>query len=106
MNFGNKFVPSLTSKTLTSLNKESRPFFLGDHSISEFSLGFHPLAITAFGGPDGHRNLEIIAFGAFELFFVSEKEMSTKCSVSTKVGWPTPTRLAEVSGPLVHTVFP
>ena len=50
-------------KTLTSLNKEVRPFSLGDKSIWSFPL-FLPLAITAFGGPEGYFSLAIIAFGA------------------------------------------
>ena len=44
-------------KTLTSLNKESRPFGGFPH--------FLPLAITAFGGPEGYSCLAIKAFGAF-----------------------------------------
>ena len=52
-------------KTLTSLNKESRPFFLGDTSIWSFP-SFLPLAITAFGVPEGYFSLAIIAFGAVE----------------------------------------
>ena len=45
-----------TLKTLTSLNKEVRPVFLGDNL---------PLVITAFGGPESYFSLAIIAFGAF-----------------------------------------
>ena len=52
-------------KTLTSLNKEVRPFCLCDNSIC-ISPVFLPLAITAFGGPEGYFSLAIIAFGAFE----------------------------------------
>ena len=52
-------------KTLTSLNKEVRQFFLGDNlAFGVFPL-FFPLAITAFGGPEGSFSLAIIAFGAF-----------------------------------------
>ena len=51
-------------KTLTSLKKEEGPFFLGDNSIWSFPL-FLPLAITAFGGPEGYSSLAIIAFRAF-----------------------------------------
>ena len=51
-------------KTLTSLNKEVRPFFLSDNSIWSFPL-FLPLAITAFGGPEGDFSLAIRAFRAF-----------------------------------------
>ena len=55
-------------KTLTSLNKESRPIFLGDNSIWSFaSLSLSlPLALAAFGGPEGNFSLAIRAFGAFE----------------------------------------
>ena len=52
-------------KTATSLKKEVRPFFLGDNSIGVFPF-FLPLAITAFGGPEGYFSLAIIAFGALE----------------------------------------
>ena len=54
-------------KALTSLQKEVRPFFLGDNiiwslpSVSSLSR----LAITTFGGPEGYFSLAIIAFGAF-----------------------------------------
>ena len=59
----------MTLKALTSLNQEVRPFFLSDNSI--WSLpSFLPLAITAFGDPEGYFNLAIIAFGAFQ-FIVS-----------------------------------
>ena len=51
-------------KTRTSLNKEVRPFFLGDNRIWSFPL-FLLFAITAFGGPEGYFSLAIIAFGAF-----------------------------------------
>ena len=54
--------PSL--KTLASLNKDVRPFFLGDNRVWSFP-SFLPLAITAFGGPEGYFSLAIIAFGAF-----------------------------------------
>ena len=53
-------------KTLTSLNKEVRPFFLGDNSIWRFP-SVSSLAITASGGPEGYFSLAITAFGAFEL---------------------------------------
>ena len=53
-------------KTLTSLNKEARPFFLCDNSICSFPPLFLSLAITAFGGSEGYFILAIIAFGAFE----------------------------------------
>ena len=52
-------------KTLTSLNEEVRPFFPATIAFGVYSL-FLPLAITAFGGPEGYFNLAIIAFGAFE----------------------------------------
>ena len=55
-----------TLKTLTSLNKESRPFFLGDNSIWTFP-SFLPLAITTFRGPEGNSNLAIIALGAIRV---------------------------------------
>ena len=51
-------------KTRTSLNKEVRPFFLGDNRIWSFPL-FLLFAITAFGGPESYFSLAIIAFGAF-----------------------------------------
>ena len=54
-----------TLKTLTSLNKKVRPFFLGDNSIWSFPLCL-PLAITAFGGSQGSLSLAIVAFGAFQ----------------------------------------
>ena len=60
--------PLVTLKTLTSLNKEVRLFFLGDNSIWSFPSVF-PLAITVFGGPGGYFSLAIIAFGAFQLIF-------------------------------------
>ena len=59
----------LTLKSLTSLNEESRPFFLGDTSI--WSFRSVSLVITAFGGPESYFSLAIIAFGAFE-FVVSK----------------------------------
>ena len=52
-------------KTLTSLNKEVRAFSLSDNSIWSFPSVL-PLAITAFGGPEGYFSLGIIAFGAFQ----------------------------------------
>ena len=55
---------SATLKTLTSLNKEVRPFFLSDNRIWHFPL-FLPLAIAAFGGPEGYFRLAVIGFGAF-----------------------------------------
>ena len=54
-----------TLRTLTSLNKEVRPFFLSDNSIGSENPLFLPPAITAFGGPEGYSSLAIIAFGAF-----------------------------------------
>ena len=41
-------------KILSSLNKESGPFFPGDRSI------------CSFGGAESHFSLAIVAFGAFE----------------------------------------
>ena len=52
-------------KTLTSLNKEVKPFFLSDNSIWSFP-SVSSLAITAFGGPEDYFSLAITAFGAFE----------------------------------------
>ena len=49
-----------TLKALTSLSKASRPFFLGDSTFGVFPL-FLPLAIAAFGGPEGYFSLAIIA---------------------------------------------
>ena len=46
-------------------NPNLLPFFLSDNSICSFPL-FLPLAITAFGGPEGYSSLAIIAFGAFQ----------------------------------------
>ena len=40
-------------ENLTSLYKESRPFLLGDNTIWSFPSVL-PLAITAFGGPEGY----------------------------------------------------
>ena len=63
-------------KTLTSLNKESRPFFLDDNSIqsvpSVSSLGDK----TAFGGPEGYFGGKLalrLPFGAFQ-FIVPKNE--------------------------------
>ena len=56
-----------SSKTLTSFNKESGPFFLDDNSI----WSFLSVEITAFAGPESYFSLAIIAFGAFE-FIVHE----------------------------------
>ena len=52
-------------KTLTSLNKEVRPFFLSDNSTWNLASVL-PLAITVFGGLEGYSGLAIIAFGAFQ----------------------------------------
>ena len=60
-------------KTLTSLNKEVRPFFLATVAFGVFAL-FLPLAITAFGAPEGYFNLAIIAFGAFQFIVASITE--------------------------------
>ena len=62
-----------TLKTLTSLNRESRPFFLGESSIWGVFPLFLPLAITACGGPERYFSLALIAFGAFE-FIVPKYE--------------------------------
>ena len=50
-------------ETLTSLNKEVRPFFQATTAFGVFPLSL-PLAITAFGGPEGYfkNSLAIIAF--------------------------------------------
>ena len=53
-----------TLKTLTSLDKESRPFFQATIAFRVFRL-FLPLAITAIRGPAGYFRLAIIAFRAF-----------------------------------------
>ena len=58
-------------KTLTSLNKEVRPFFLGDNSIWSFPSVSSLSDFTAFGGPESYFSLAIIAFGAFQ-FIVAE----------------------------------
>ena len=52
-------------ETLTSLNKEVRLFSYATIAFGVFPL-LLPLAITAFGGPEGCSSLEIIAFGTFE----------------------------------------
>ena len=55
-----------TLKTLTSLNKEVRAVFPRRQlAFGDFPL-FLPLAIPAFGSPEGCFSLAIIAFGAFE----------------------------------------
>ena len=42
---------------LTSLNKEVRPFFLGDNSTWRVFPLFPPLAITVFRGPEAYLAL-------------------------------------------------
>ena len=64
--FGSEIRASKTLKTRTSLNKEVRPFFLSDKGIWSFPSVF-PLAITAFGGPEGYFSLAITAIGAFSV---------------------------------------
>ena len=59
-----------TLKTLTSLNKEVRPFFQAMIAFGDVPL-FLPLAITVFGGPEGYLSVAIIAFGAFQ--FIAPK---------------------------------
>ena len=54
-------------KTPTSLNKESRPFFLGDNRAFGVYALFLPLTITAYEAPESYFGLAIIAFGAFQL---------------------------------------
>ena len=54
---------SLDLETLTSLNREVRPFFLGDDSIWSYP-SVCPLAVTAFGGPDGYF---ILALRSYQL---------------------------------------
>ena len=56
---------ALALKTLTYLNREPRPFFLGDNSIWSFRSVL-PLVTTALRGPEGDFSLAIKAFGAFE----------------------------------------
>ena len=55
-----------STPTLPSLNKESRPCFLGDNSIWTFpsvsSLGDHSI----WSCPEGYLSLAIIVFGASE----------------------------------------
>ena len=67
----------LPLKTQTSLNKESRPFFLGDTPHLEFSLCFFAQPLQHVG-PEGyfHFSLAIIAFGAFE--FIVPKLLSLR----------------------------
>ena len=60
-----KIAIAATLKTLTSLNKEVRLFFLSDNSIWSHPSVF-PLALTACQGPESYSSLAIIAFGAFE----------------------------------------
>ena len=67
---GEKFVdirPDVRGKSRieTSLNRESRSFFLGDNSIWSFPSVSSP-SDTPFGGPEGYFSPTIIAFGAFE----------------------------------------
>ena len=57
---------SLTLRTLTPLNREVKPFCLSDNSIWSLPR-FLPLAIAAFGGPEGYFSLAIIAFGALAI---------------------------------------
>ena len=52
-------------KTLTSLNKEVRPFFLCDNSAWSFS-SVSSLSDYSIGGPEGYFSLAIVAFGAFQ----------------------------------------
>ena len=52
-------------KALTSLNKEVRPFFLGDNSIWRFP-SVSSLSDYSIGGLEGCFSLAVIAFGAFE----------------------------------------
>ena len=59
---GRFFIPL---KTLTSLNKEVGPFSQATIAFGVVPL-FLPLAITAFGGPEGYFSLAIIALGAFQ----------------------------------------
>ena len=47
------FAVGASLKTLASLNKEVRPFFLSDAIAFGVIPLFLPLAITAFGGPEG-----------------------------------------------------
>ena len=60
-------------KTLTSLNKKVRPLFLVANTIWRVITLSLPLAIAAFGGPEGYSSLAIIAFGAF-VFVVPKYE--------------------------------
>ena len=53
-------------KTLTSLNKEVRPFFLSDNSIGSYP-SVSSLSDSSIWGPEGYFSLAIIAFGAFEV---------------------------------------
>ena len=57
-------------KNLETL-KEVRPFFPGDNRIWSFPSVL-PLAITAFGGPEGYFRLAIIAFGAFQFLVLKD----------------------------------
>ena len=50
--------------TLSSLNKEFRPFFLGDNSIWSFP-SVSTLSDYSSGGPESYFSLAIIVFGAF-----------------------------------------
>ena len=67
---------------VTSLNKESGPFFPGDNYIWSFLSPFLPLAITAFGAPEGYFSLAIVAFGAFE--FLSPKHQYRSAKMEMK----------------------
>ena len=59
-------IDRLTLKTLTSLNKEVRLFFLSDNSIWSLPSVSSLSDYSIFGAPGGVFSLAIIAFGAFE----------------------------------------
>ena len=51
---------------LASLNKERKPFFLGDKSIWSFRSVSSLSDYSSFEGPGQHFSLAIISFGTFE----------------------------------------
>ena len=61
----NDFEQNGTLRTLTPLNKESRPFFLGDSSIWSFT-SVSSLSNYSVGVPEGYLSLAIIAIEASE----------------------------------------
>ena len=59
-------------KALTSLNKESRHFSWAIIAFGVFAL-ILPLAVTAFGAPEGYFSLAITAFRSYDRLGTMEK---------------------------------